>query len=91
MSGIPIAARRGGAIGLAVLLACGAPGLAYADSDTGLAVTTGVSLPAQAQGKPPAWSGKAFRQVVTGDTGFRWYGWSCWGRFLRSCTATRWA
>ncbi len=64
MSGIPIAARRGSAIGLAVLLACGAPGLVHAESDTGLAVTTGVSLPAQAQGKPPAWSGKAYRQGV---------------------------
>jgi gamma-glutamyltranspeptidase/glutathione hydrolase len=64
MSGIPIAARRGSTIGLAVLLACGAPGLVHAESDTGLAVTTGVSLPAKSQGKPPPWSGKAFRQGV---------------------------
>jgi gamma-glutamyltranspeptidase / glutathione hydrolase len=64
MSGIPIAARRSSTIGLAVLLALGAPAVVRAESDIGLAVTTGVSLPAQAQGKPPAWSGKAFRQGV---------------------------
>ena len=64
MSGSPIAMRRGGAIGLAVLLACGLPSLVHADSETGLAATTGVSLPANAQGNPPPWSGKAFRQGV---------------------------
>ena len=64
MSMIPFATRRGGAIGLAVLLACGAPSLVQAESDTGLAVTTGVTLPAKAQGNPPPWSGKAFRQGV---------------------------
>ena len=61
MSAVPFIARRAAA-GLAALLACASVGLAQADG--GLAPTTGVDLPAQAKGHPPAWSGKAFRQGV---------------------------
>ena len=61
MSALPFIARRA-AVGLAVLLACASVSLAQADG--GLDPTTGVDLPAQAKGNPPAWSGKAFRQGV---------------------------
>jgi gamma-glutamyltranspeptidase/glutathione hydrolase len=58
-------ATRRAALGLAALLACTSAGLAQAGKPgAGLPVVTGVSLPAQAQGKPPPWSGKAFRQGV---------------------------
>ncbi|HEX2011211.1 MAG TPA: gamma-glutamyltransferase, partial [Roseateles sp.] len=50
---------------LALLLACGLSGWAQADEgDATLGVTSSVKLPAQAQGKPPSWAGKAFRQGV---------------------------
>ncbi len=61
MPALPFVARRA-AVGLAALLACASVGLAQADG--GIAPTTGVDLPAKAQGKPPTWTGKAFRQGV---------------------------
>jgi gamma-glutamyltranspeptidase/glutathione hydrolase len=48
-----------------VLLAFGATGIAQADEgDVTLGVSSSVVLPPQAKGKPPAWSGRAYRQGV---------------------------
>ena len=49
----------------AVLLACGVAALAHADEggDT-IGMSSSVTLPPQAKGKPPSWAGKAFRQGV---------------------------
>lgn len=53
------------ALQLSVVLACGGFGLAHADSDDEtLGVVSSVQLPPQANGKPPSWAGKAFRQGV---------------------------
>ena len=50
---------------IAVLLACSAFALAHADEgDETLGVESSVTLPAQAKGTPPSWTGKAFRQGV---------------------------
>ena len=65
MSQSPSMPRHPSRILLAVLLAFGATGCAHAEERY---VTPGVSssvvLPEQAKGKPPAWSGRAFRQGV---------------------------
>jgi gamma-glutamyltranspeptidase/glutathione hydrolase len=50
---------------LAALLACGLLSWAHADEgDETLGVALAVKLPAQAEGQPPSWAGKAFRQGV---------------------------
>ena len=50
---------------LAVLVACSFVSVVQADEgDQTLGVQSSVSLPAQANGKPPSWAGKAFRQGV---------------------------
>ena len=65
MSQSPFAPRRPSRVLLAVLLAFGATGCAHADErDVTPGVSSSVFLPAQAKGKPPAWSGRAFRQGV---------------------------
>ena len=58
--------RRPGAVTLAVVLGLSAYGCAHADSDERetLGVVSSVVLPPQAKGKPPSWTGKAFRQGV---------------------------
>ena len=65
MSQSPSALRHPSRVLLAVLLAFGVTGCAHADERF---VTPGVSssvvLPPQAKGKPPAWSGRAYRQGV---------------------------
>jgi gamma-glutamyltranspeptidase/glutathione hydrolase len=49
----------------AVLLAFGATGCAHVDArDVTPGVSSSVVLPDQAKGKPPAWSGRAYRQGV---------------------------
>ncbi|HLL09770.1 MAG TPA: gamma-glutamyltransferase [Rubrivivax sp.] len=49
----------------AALLACALAPSAYADEgDSALAVQSAVTLPMQAKGKPPVWSGRAYRQGV---------------------------
>jgi gamma-glutamyltranspeptidase / glutathione hydrolase len=61
---------------LAALLACTGIGAAHADegdsdSRETLGVVSSVTLPAQSNGKPPSWAGKAFRQgVVTAANPF---------------------
>jgi gamma-glutamyltranspeptidase/glutathione hydrolase len=48
-----------------LLLAFGASGVAHADEgDVTPGVSSSVVLPSQAKGKPPAWSGRAYRQGV---------------------------
>ena len=50
---------------VAMLIAFGAPGAAFADEgDDTLGVVSSVTLPEQARGKPPSWAGKAFQQGV---------------------------
>jgi len=50
---------------LAVLLCCAAAGCAHADSDSEtIGVVSSVELPTQAEGNPPSWTGKAYRQGV---------------------------
>jgi gamma-glutamyltranspeptidase / glutathione hydrolase len=58
--------RRPGAVALAVALGLSAYGCAHADSDERetLGVVSSVVLPPQANGKPPSWTGKAYRQGV---------------------------
>ena len=52
-------------IGLAALAACVLAPWAHADEgDASLGIDRAVTLPAQAQGNPPVWAGKAFRQGV---------------------------
>jgi gamma-glutamyltranspeptidase/glutathione hydrolase len=55
-----------GAVMLAAVLGLTAYGCAHADSDERetLGVTSSVVLPPQAKGKPPSWTGPAFRQGV---------------------------
>ena len=65
MSQSPFAPRRPSRVLLAVLLAFGVTGCAHADErDVTPGVSSSVVLPPQAKGKPPAWSGRAFRQGV---------------------------
>lgn len=57
--------RRGARLQIAVLLAFGVAATAQADGgDETIGVQSSVTLPAQAKGKPPSWTGKAFRQGV---------------------------
>jgi gamma-glutamyltranspeptidase / glutathione hydrolase len=58
--------HRPSAITLAVALGLSAFGCAHADSDERetLGVVSSVVLPPQANGKPPSWTGQAFRQGV---------------------------
>jgi gamma-glutamyltranspeptidase/glutathione hydrolase len=58
--------RRPGAVALAVALGLSAYGCAHADSDERetLGVVSSVVLPPQANGKPPSWTGRAYRQGV---------------------------
>ncbi|MGL6112384.1 MAG: gamma-glutamyltransferase [Rubrivivax sp.] len=50
---------------LATLLACCLAGCAHTDDgDAALGLKSPLTLPAQAQGNPPPWAGKAFRQGV---------------------------
>jgi gamma-glutamyltranspeptidase/glutathione hydrolase len=56
-----MALRHRAACTLAALLACGGLGMAHAGE---IQPTTGVSLPDQAKGNPPPWTGKAFSQGV---------------------------
>jgi gamma-glutamyltranspeptidase/glutathione hydrolase len=56
---------RATALRMAVLVACSAFTWAHADSDREtLGVESSVTLPPQAKGNPPSWTGKAFRQGV---------------------------
>jgi gamma-glutamyltranspeptidase/glutathione hydrolase len=50
-------------VGVAAALACGFAACAHADGAT-IGVERSVKLPPQAQGQPPSWAGKAFRQGV---------------------------
>jgi gamma-glutamyltranspeptidase/glutathione hydrolase len=53
------------AVALVVLLACSACAVGPAQArDDSLGIESSVRLPPQAQGKPPVWAGKAFRQGV---------------------------
>ena len=59
---------RSTALRLAALLACSTCTWVQADGgDETLGVVSSVQLPSQAQGKPPSWAGKAFRQGVVAD------------------------
>ena len=65
MSKSPFTPRHPSRVLLAVLLAFGASGVAHADEgDVTPGVSSSVVLPPQAKGKPPAWSGRAYRQGV---------------------------
>jgi gamma-glutamyltranspeptidase / glutathione hydrolase len=65
MSQSPFAPRRPSRVLFAVLLAFGVTGCAHADArDLTPGVSSSVVLPPQANGKPAAWSGRAFRQGV---------------------------
>ncbi len=66
MSGIvDYAMSRHSRMLVAVLLAVGIAAVAQADGrDETLGVSSSVVLPPQAKGKPPSWTGKAFRQGV---------------------------
>jgi gamma-glutamyltranspeptidase/glutathione hydrolase len=62
---LTLAAPRPARLALTMLLACCALGSARADGgDETPGVTRADPLPAQARGKPPSWTGKAFRQGV---------------------------
>jgi gamma-glutamyltranspeptidase/glutathione hydrolase len=60
----PFAPRHPARVLFAVLLAFGLGAAAHADEGDTLGVTSSVTLPPQAKGKPPSWTGKAFRQGV---------------------------
>jgi gamma-glutamyltranspeptidase/glutathione hydrolase len=65
MSQSPFVPRRPSRVLFAVLLAFGVTGCAHADErDVTPGVSSSVVLPPQANGKPAAWSGRAFRQGV---------------------------
>jgi len=65
MSRSPFTPRHPSRVLLAVLLAFGASGVTHADEgDVTPGVSSSVVLPPQAKGKPPVWSGRAYRQGV---------------------------
>jgi len=65
MSATPPVPLRATGLRLAVLLCCAAAGCAHADSDSEtIGVVSSVELPTQAEGNPPSWTGKAYRQGV---------------------------
>ncbi|HET9023506.1 MAG TPA: gamma-glutamyltransferase, partial [Burkholderiaceae bacterium] len=65
MSQSPTAPRRPSRVLIAVLLAFGVSAAVHADEgDETLGVSSSVDLPPQSKGKPPSWTGKAYRQGV---------------------------
>jgi gamma-glutamyltranspeptidase / glutathione hydrolase len=64
MSVPKFALRRLPHVHIAVMLACGVFAASHAEAEETLGVASSVTLPAQAKGKPPSWTGKAFRQGV---------------------------
>jgi gamma-glutamyltranspeptidase / glutathione hydrolase len=65
MSRVPSALRRLSCVHLAALLACGGLTAAHADEgDAPLGIQRAVTLPTQAKGKPPIWTGTAARLGV---------------------------
>jgi gamma-glutamyltranspeptidase/glutathione hydrolase len=65
MTSTSLIPRRVTAVRLAVLIACSAFTWAHADGgEETLGVVSSVKLPPMSQGKPPSWTGKAYRQGV---------------------------